>query len=192
MGMAFRWSKGLRPVQAIKRGIASLFVCAIVLLPLITFGMQVKAWMGVTTESRKAAPLIERHVRTIDKTTAPVNPFDEALISVTFDDGWETVYTQAMPLLQQNGIVTTQYVLSGTSNDQNYLSFSQIKAMQSAGHEIACHSVDHANLTKLNSEALAAELTDCKTVLQDKTGAIIKDFASPFGASNSTTIAEPG
>jgi hypothetical protein len=35
-----RWSKVTRPVHAIKRGLASLFVCLIVLLPLILLGIQ--------------------------------------------------------------------------------------------------------------------------------------------------------
>jgi peptidoglycan/xylan/chitin deacetylase (PgdA/CDA1 family) len=56
--------------------------------------------------------------------------FGQPLLSVTFDDGWESVYTQAMPILQRDGIRTTQYVLSGTEKDPLYMSWAQIGAMQ--------------------------------------------------------------
>ena len=189
--MAFRWSKGISPLQTIKRGMTSLFVCAVVLLPLYFTGNQIAGWFGIdfSRDTRTTKPLDALQVRDIDKTSAPIKPFEQPLITVTFDDGWESTYTQALPLLQKYGIPSTQYVLSGTADDKNYMSFKQMINAQKAGHDIQCHSIDHANLTTVDHAKLIKELTECKTVLDSKLHTTIKDFASPYGASNATTIA---
>jgi peptidoglycan/xylan/chitin deacetylase (PgdA/CDA1 family) len=186
--MAFRWSKGISPLQTIKRGLTSLFVCAVVLLPLVFTVIQVKGWLGIKSDGRTTKPLAAMQVRSIDKTSDPVKPFDQPLITVTFDDGWESTYTEALPVLQKYGIPTTQYVLSGTSKDTNYMSFQQMVNAKNAGHQIACHSIDHADLTKLDLLGLAKELTTCRSVIQERVGGTVDDFASPYGASTPTTI----
>jgi peptidoglycan/xylan/chitin deacetylase (PgdA/CDA1 family) len=187
--MAKRWKSG--PLHAIKRGITSLFVCIVVLLPLIFTGVQLGRMFAKPQDNRKATALPALNVRTIDKSSAPIKPFDEPLITVTFDDGWETVYTQAMPLLQNNGIPTTQYILSGVENDQHYLSFAQVKSIKQSGHEIACHTISHPDLTTLNQTELLQQLNGCKLTLQKELGgnSQVREFASPFGHNNDQTMA---
>lgn len=185
--MAFRWSKGFSPLQAIKRGMTSLFVCAVVLFPLIGIGLQLKGWF-TDNDPRQATALAALQVRPIDQSGAAIKPFEQPLITVTFDDGWETIYSQGMPLLQRYGIPTTQYVLSGTDSDIQYMTFDQMTAMRKAGHELACHSIDHSNLTLLTKDSLNMQLTSCKSTVEAKTGFKVNDFASPFGASNTETI----
>ncbi len=184
--MAIRWITG--PLHAIKRGMTSLFVCAVVLLPLILVGIQIKGFVS-PNDPRSDKALTAMQVRSIDRGSAPLKPFDEPLISVTFDDGDETVYTLSMPLLQKYGIPTTQYVLSGVEKDTNYLSFNQIKAIKAAGHEIACHSIDHPDLTTLSASGLTTQLTGCKTSLEKLIGSPVKEFAAPYGSNNDQTIA---
>jgi peptidoglycan/xylan/chitin deacetylase (PgdA/CDA1 family) len=186
--MAFRWSKGFSPLQTIKRGLTSLFVCLVVLLPLILTGIQLKSWIGFGNDKRSDQPLAVMQVRAIDKTSDAIKPFEQPLITVTFDDGWESNYTDALPALQKFGIPTTQYVLSGTSKDQSYMSFQQMVNAKKAGHDIECHTIDHADLTKLSVKDLTNELTTCQSVVQDRVGGSVADFASPYGASNATTI----
>lgn len=186
--MAFRWSKGFSPLQTIKRGMTSLFVCLVVLLPLITVGIQLKSWL-IKGDPRQVKDLAALQIRAIDQGDTPIKPFEQPLITVTFDDGWETIYSQGLPLLQKYGIPTTQYVLSGTADNIQYMTFDQIKSMQQAGHEIACHSIDHANLTLLSKEGLTGQLNSCKYVVESEVGVPIRDFASPYGASNADTIA---
>jgi peptidoglycan/xylan/chitin deacetylase (PgdA/CDA1 family) len=186
--MAFRWRKGSSPLQTIKRGIASLFVCTVVLLPLILAGLQIAGWLGIGSDSRPNTPLSAMQVRALDKSAGPIKPFEQPLITVTFDDGWETIYTEAFPLLQKYGIPTTQYVLSGTSKDINYMSFQQMINASKAGHDVQCHSIDHSNLTLLSQKDLYNQLATCKTDIEKRVGVKVTDFASPYGASNSSTI----
>ena len=178
-------------MHTIKRGLTSLFVCLVVLVPLILSVYQWGSLLGLkvpTGDPRKATALQSMSVRPIDKTDEAVKPFEQPLITLTFDDGWETIYTDAAPLLQKYGLVSTQYVLSGLDKDQQYMTFEQMKALHAAGHEIGCHSVDHANLTQISHDKLMTELNGCKTTLEKQLGLRIDEFASPFGASNQQSI----
>jgi peptidoglycan/xylan/chitin deacetylase (PgdA/CDA1 family) len=91
-------------------------------------------------------------------------------------------------LLQKYGVATTQYVISGTFSDRQYMSKKQVEVMQNTGHQIGCHSVSHADLVTLVDEDLKHEVSDCKKTLSDLYGTI-KDFASPYSSYNDTTIA---
>lgn len=194
MTMSLRWSKGKRkhsgshsPVHTIKRGIASLFVCLVVLLPLILAAVQVKG-MIAPADPRRANDVLAMQTRQLDKSSQPLQPFDEPLITVTFDDGWESIYSQALPMLQSYGIPTTQYVLSGTADNVQYMNYAQMRKMAQAGHEIGCHSIDHADLTKLTQQQLDTQLRECKAVVGKELNMEIREFASPYGSTNPTTI----
>jgi peptidoglycan/xylan/chitin deacetylase (PgdA/CDA1 family) len=181
-----RWTNK-RPLRLIKRSVTAFLVCVIVALPLVLTTWQwTKIARGDTT--RKATPLAAMAHRPADNNSTP-QLFKEPLISVTFDDGWESVYTTALPELQQYGIHTTQYVLTGTETYPGYMSWDQIKAVQKAGHEIGCHTVTHPDLTTLDDQALKSQLQGCKTTLSQELGGPVLDFASPYGSYNSHTIA---
>ncbi len=185
--------------HALKRGLASLFVCLFIFIPIVltinqwtsVFGLHfsVSSLLHKSNDSRNATPLPAMQTRAIDANNPSIKPFQQPLVTVTFDDGWESVYTQAAPLLQKYGIPTTQYVLSGEEANKGYMTFDQIKALQQAGHDIGCHTQTHPDLTTLNATDLASQLTGCKSVLESKLGIPINDFASPYGSANPTTIA---
>lgn len=178
-----RWIGKL--AKTLVKGLSSILVCLVVALPLLLVIFQVtKAFAG---DNRKATPLPAFVNRKIDSTLPP-KLFIEPLITVTFDDGWETTYTSAAPLLQKYGIHSTQYLLSGTESYPGYLSWDQIVAMQKAGQEIACHTVTHPDLTSITDNNLAHELTGCKATLSQRFGPVT-DFASPYGAANAHTLA---
>jgi peptidoglycan/xylan/chitin deacetylase (PgdA/CDA1 family) len=117
-----------------------------------------------------------------------LKPFDEAVITITFDDGWESIYSEGFQVLEKYNIKSTQYILGGRFGDKNYLSEKQIKSMQGAGHEIAAHTMTHPNLTALNEKDLEYELSECDVVLSRKFGEM-REFATPLGASNDMVLA---
>lgn len=175
-------------MNAIKRGLVSVFVCAVVLMPLLVIAMQF-GQVFKDGDSRKVVAAEPLNLRPADRSQAPLKPFDQPIITVTFDDGWESIYTTGLPLLQKHGIPTTQYVLTGVFEDKNYMTIDQIKSLQKAGHEIACHGIDHADLTSLTASRLDQELRECKQLYEDELGTRVEHFASPYGRSNPETIA---
>lgn len=168
-----------KPLHKVKGFIVSSLVCSVALFPL--FGFFQLSGFFIKSDSRKLISLPEFQKRAIDS-TEPVKLFKEPLISITFDDGRESVYYNATPLLLIYGIRSTQYLLSGTMNDQSYLNDAQIKDLQKANQEIACHTVSHRDLTTLNTNDLDYELVNCQKTLNKF--APVHDFASPYGHVN--------
>jgi peptidoglycan/xylan/chitin deacetylase (PgdA/CDA1 family) len=185
-------SRMKRLPKTIKRGTTSLFVFGIALFPAISALNLFGGFHLTSSDSRNATVLPTFVHRPQD--TAALRPFDEPIVTITFDDGWQSVYTQAAPLLQKYGIRSTQYLLSGTMNDPHYLSAAQAVALRDAGQEIGCHSVSHADLVTLNDTQLHAELAGCKEYYDRLFGMAgnslpIENFASPYSSSNAHTIA---
>ena len=121
---------------------------------------------------------------------APAAHAADAMVSVTFDDGWASQYNNALPILKKYGVPATLYVLSGSINTPDYMTQAQIQAFADRGDEIASHTVTHPDLTKLKAAQVEKELAQSKATLQQMFGpSAALDFASPFGAYNATTTA---
>jgi len=130
-------------------------------------------------------------LQTDDVSITPYVPtgFSEPLISLTFDDGWTSIYDNAFPLLKKYGLVSTQYIISSYLGQPSYMSLAQVKALQTAGSEIGSHTVTHPDLTTLTATKLTTELSQSQRTLQKDFGASAAlNIASPYGAYNQTVI----
>jgi peptidoglycan/xylan/chitin deacetylase (PgdA/CDA1 family) len=130
---------------------------------------------------------------TDDYTFAPYTPtpYTRALVSVTLDDGWTNQYTNALPALTKYSVPATFYIISGSLTDQpDYMSGTQVKALKTAGHEIGDHTITHPDLTTLSAALLTSEMKNSQATLQTLIGAPVPNFAYPYGAYNAATIAE--
>ncbi|MDB5180142.1 MAG: hypothetical protein JWN12_774 [Candidatus Saccharibacteria bacterium] len=115
--------------------------------------------------------------------------FSEPLISLTFDDGWTSIYDNAFPLLQKYGLVSTQYIISSYIGQPYYMTAAQISALQATGNEIGSHTVDHPALTSLSATNLTTELSQSQKTLQKDFGtSAALNIASPYGDYNQTVI----
>ena len=104
---------------------------------------------------------------------------------ITFDDGYVSFYTKAWPILQECGFPATVYVIAGYPGVHgNYLTWDQIKTIQSGGIEIGSHSLTHPALTTLNPEGLTREIMGSKEILEARLGVKINSFCYPTGAYN--------
>ena len=105
------------------------------------------------------------------------------MVSVTFDDGWESVYDKGFPLFKKYNITTTQFIISGFSAKavDKYMGISQLKKMQQSGHEIASHSLRHCDLTQLSQVDLDYDLVNSSKILQEN-GFRVSGLAYPYGA----------
>jgi peptidoglycan/xylan/chitin deacetylase (PgdA/CDA1 family) len=114
--------------------------------------------------------------------------FDSGMVSITFDDGWRSIYTNALPLMKKYDVVSTQYLVSGFHGTlDEYMTPRQVYQFKQAGHEIGSHTMDHADLTKLSDKDLAKEIETSKKGL-DKCFQNVTSFAPPFGSSNGHTL----
>ena len=114
--------------------------------------------------------------------------FNRALVSLTFDDGWRSIYTNGLPLLNKYGFVSTQYLLTGTIDYPDYMTVAMMNAFKNQGSEIASHTINHYDLTTLNNSQLNLELSKSQSDLRTWTGASADNFATPYGAYNSNVL----
>ncbi|HMD68606.1 MAG TPA: polysaccharide deacetylase family protein, partial [Chitinivibrionales bacterium] len=115
-------------------------------------------------------------------------------IVMTFDDGFDSFYTAALPLLQEYEYKVTVFPVAGylgrpsawdTLPPQTHLTREQLREIARMGHEIGSHTVTHANLTLLCDADLRDELSRSKNILEDITGKPITSLSFPFGQWNS-------
>lgn len=118
------------------------------------------------------------------------SPFARGLVSVAFDDGYTSQYANALPVLTQNGVPGTFYVISGYLTAQpTYMTTAQIRALKAAGNDVQSHTVTHPNLVNLTADQLVAELQNSQQVLSTTLGSTIGDLAAPYGTQNTDTVA---
>ncbi len=67
------------------------------------------------------------------------------MVSLVFDDGLESVYQYAFPVLSNLGLVATVGIIANRVDvgDQDFMDESQLRDLQKAGWEIASHSLTH-------------------------------------------------
>lgn len=174
-------AKDRSTIKRARKILLSLLAIFVTLIPLLSATIWVKQTFFADT----------RHTITLEQMNPPATPvkiFEEPVISVTFDDGWESIYSKGALIFQKYGIRTTQYILSGTFDYTNYLSKSQILSLQAAGHDIESHTVGHNDLTALNDEDLWFELRQSKHDLSKLLGKEVTDFASPLNRYNDRVI----
>lgn len=125
------------------------------------------------------------------ETIQQTNPrlFEEPLISITFDDGWQSIYKDAAPLMDKYDIASTQYIVPSLYGDQNYISLAQAHSLRGAGHEIASHTWSHDNLAKIATDEARSQLTKASDALKSLTDKDVKmSFASPEGSTNAQVM----
>jgi peptidoglycan/xylan/chitin deacetylase (PgdA/CDA1 family) len=102
-------------------------------------------------------------------------------VVITFDDGWETQYAVAFPILRQLHFTATFFIFSQPIGvDPGYMTWAQVKELQTAGMTIAAHSRTHPKLT-LPNVSLAGEVAGSRGDIQRELGRAPDIFAYPYG-----------
>src|SRR5437867_1279493 len=96
---------------------------------------------------------------------------DKARVSVqiTFDDGEQSQYETAFPLLGEQGMKATFFVTPGlVGSERKFLGWEHLKELQNAGHSIQSHGWSHNFLTLCSEQELAYELRASKAELENR------------------------
>lgn len=108
-------------------------------------------------------------------------------IILSFDDGRESQYKYAFPILKKFGDTAEFNIITGfvggyNGPAQSYMTWNQIKQLADAGMEIESHTVNHIALGGSNSKYINYELSVSKQTLEQKLGTIVQFIAYPSGA----------
>jgi peptidoglycan/xylan/chitin deacetylase (PgdA/CDA1 family) len=109
---------------------------------------------------------------------------------LTFDDGFRSCLTEAVPLLRRLDVRATFYVCPGLFGGQHWhlpgeagrlLDEDEARALVEAGMELGSHSISHPDLRLLDGGELAVELRDSKAAVERITGQPCRTLAYPYG-----------
>jgi len=123
------------------------------------------------------------------------NPTDDKYVVITFDDGNDGVYKNAVPLLKKYGFKATFYIYPSiifareAGKRKAFMTWKEIKeVVNTPGFELGNHSYYHPFMTKEDDLGLLHNIIDAAKVLKEKTGQYPKTFAYPFGKYDDRVI----
>jgi peptidoglycan/xylan/chitin deacetylase (PgdA/CDA1 family) len=126
-------------------------------------------------------------------------------VVITFDDGFKSWISYAVPLLKKNNLPATFFISSGfvgltkedeidfikskllldrddTENSTGGLNSREVKSMVDDGFDVGGHTLNHSNLKNLRErEKVISEVFEDKQILEKITGKQIKYFSYPLG-----------
>lgn len=112
------------------------------------------------------------------------------IVSITFDDGFVSTYTNALPVLSVRNLPATVFITTGLVGENEYMTWDQILDLQNTyGWEIGNHTVTHAELPLLTLPQITDEINGAYNALISH-GLNVTSFASPFGAYDSRVLQE--
>lgn len=129
--------------------------------------------------------------------------FEQGMISLTFDDGWKSIHTNALPILESKNFKSTQYLIANTISDDNmgedgYMTKADVLDFSSKGHEIAAHTFSHPNLISpdMSDIELQKEIAGARyKLLTDLNVKPVNGLAYTYGLYNdraTTAVKEAG
>lgn len=142
---------------------------------------------------------------------ATQNPTAAARVSFTFDDGYASVYSIAVPTLSKYGLTGTSYIVThcvgmttvpntcGAETDKRYMTWAQVQALQNTyGWDVGSHTYNHPLLASTDASFQPVQLTPTQVeyeLSQSKAdlvahGINVKSFASPYGDYNPSVLAQ--
>jgi peptidoglycan/xylan/chitin deacetylase (PgdA/CDA1 family) len=115
-------------------------------------------------------------------------PLPPRPVVLTFDDGHDDFAYRAVPVLQDNGLTATSFVVPGFLGRSSYMTVDQLHAVVAAGMTIGAHTMHHVDLARVSPSVAADEITRSRSVLQQLTGQPVADFAYPYGIFSSRVV----
>lgn len=127
---------------------------------------------------------------------------DEKCIALTFDDGYESLYQYAFPVLHEYDIRATVFIIThylGKMDDWDvnfggirfrHLDADGVRTLHDAGWEIGSHTCSHWDLTRLSAAGRMEEVAASRMELERLIQSPVETISYPFGNTNAEVIAD--
>jgi len=111
-------------------------------------------------------------------------------IVLSFDNGYQSQYTNALPVLRQLGWVGVENIqLTGLPPSQGGLTQAQVRGLLAAGWELDTQGISHADLITLSPSELHYQVATARQMLRQRYGVPVNWFCYPSGHYDSNVIA---
>lgn len=131
----------------------------------------------------------------------PVVPLEQiretpGAVAITFDDGFQNFFAEALPVLEQHRFPATVFVVTGFCGGWNdwpsqprhsgiakleLMSWEQVQQAARMGIGIGCHTSTHPYLSRLSEGDLQDELNRSRAEIEQRIGGPVNTFAYPYG-----------
>lgn len=116
-------------------------------------------------------------------------------VVITFDDGYEEVYTNAFPVLEELGLKASVMLVgsclggvntwdNGKARKTSLLNVSRAREMLKHGISMGSHGMTHCRLTEVSPGQAMKEIADSRALLEDILGCEVTTFSFPYGNSS--------
>jgi len=111
-------------------------------------------------------------------------------IVLTFDNGYQSQFTNALPVLKQLGWPGNEMIQTDFINltSQGGLTDAQIRGLLASGWELDTQGITHADLIAASPSELHDEVFAARQLLRQRYGVPVDWFAYPSGHYNATVI----
>jgi peptidoglycan/xylan/chitin deacetylase (PgdA/CDA1 family) len=110
------------------------------------------------------------------ETSLPMRP-----VIITFDDGHESNYKVAYPILKRFALTAAFFVVVSHLDSPGRLTVKQMEEMNAEGMSIQSHTLTHPYLIKLDKEQMEKELSESKRLLEEQLGSPVHFLSIPHG-----------
>jgi peptidoglycan/xylan/chitin deacetylase (PgdA/CDA1 family) len=111
-------------------------------------------------------------------------------VVLTFDNGYQSQYAQALPVLRRIGWVADENIqLTGLPPSQGGLGQQEVRGLVNAGWELDTQGISHADLVTLNAEQLHEQVAVSRRIIQQRYHVPVHWFCYPSGHYDATVIA---
>jgi len=142
----------------------------------------------------KALAAAGYHAVTLDQVRAAWGGTDELPsrpIVISFDNGYRTQFTRALPVLRRLGWVGDENLqLSGLPQAQGGLTTNQVRELVSAHWELDTQGYSHLDLVGMDRAQLRYQIAAARTLIRKRFHVRADWFCYPSGDYNPTVIAE--
>lgn len=117
--------------------------------------------------------------------------------AITFDDGYRSVYSIALPHLRRYSFPATVFMISGycgglsnwpshalKNSTREMLSTAELRELAASNVTIGAHTVNHPHLFDIPLTEARREIADSRVALEQIVGAPVRHFAYPYGEHN--------
>jgi peptidoglycan/xylan/chitin deacetylase (PgdA/CDA1 family) len=112
-------------------------------------------------------------------------------IVLSFDNGYQSQYTQALPVLRRLGWVGDENIqLTGLPPSQGGLGDDEIRGLVAAGWELDTQGISHADLIVLSATELREQVAGARKTIQRRFHVPVNWFCYPSGHYDASVIAE--